>query len=270
MSNIPIVFVSLNNNIYNENVLKMAKKHNEDVRILFSSNETYPDDIAGQNLNEYTNLYNHFAENVYKHMSTNSAEIELMSFKRIMVLYEYMKSNNINVLFYCDNSVLLNVNISELGFDISKPHYCIPDNSQNIYRWSASMHTSLLTLEFLENLIELILDTYQNNISLIEDKHNHHKTTNTAGGICDMTFLYLYSKDDEVINLLMYGFDHSINTDESNVCNFYKIVNNQKVLRIRDEKIYTTLSTDNEVILYSLNFPGYFMNQFNDYFQKIY
>jgi len=45
--------------------------------------------------------------NVYKHLSTNDYNFELMCFNRWFILLNYMKAKNINMCFHIDSDVLL-------------------------------------------------------------------------------------------------------------------------------------------------------------------
>lgn len=270
MTSIPIVFVLHYKNIMSDDILLHIKNNNPNIYLLTSDSNTnsYPPDIIVDDLNRYCTLFEYFVTNIYKHMSTNPESLELLGFQRLFVLYEFMLYNQFDSIFYCDNNVLLNVNINSLDFDFSKPHYCIPDNSVK-YRCSASIHTSILPIDFLDDLINFIFDTYKNNINVLKDKYTYHIDNNKDGGICDMTFLYLFSLENDVTNMLDLNFDHGINTSESRNLDHYKMINCNKIIKIESNVIYTELSNNTECVLHSLKFGNDNMIMFDEYLKLL-
>tara|TARA_Y100000816_G_C26070778_1_gene563199 strand:- start:976 stop:1527 length:552 start_codon:yes stop_codon:yes gene_type:complete len=182
-----------------------------------------------------------------------------------------MKEKEIECAFFMDNSILLNVNVNELDFDWDKVYYCIPDNSKKPYRWSASLHCAVVNLEFLSNFVSMCLEYYQdeNKMSILREKYDYHTSKGQPGGICDMTLLYLYSKDNEVVNLLDYGFDHTITSDESSKSNYYIIKNDLKDYFVYDGKIKVKNFTEEYEVLHTLNFQGQGLRYFDDIYKQL-
>ena len=266
MNQIPVVFFLHYKNVMTDDIILHAQKKNKTIYVITSDSHTntYPPDVIVDDLNKYCTLFEYFVTTIYKHMSTNSESLELIGFQRLFVLYEFMKHHNLESVFYCDNNVLLNVDVNSLNFDVLKPYYCIPDNSTK-YRYSASIHTSVLPMNFLDDLINFMFDTYRNNINILKDKYNYHIDNNKSGGICDMTFLYLYSLENEVTNMLDLNFDHGINTAESSTSSQYKMMNCNKIIKIESNVIYTQLSNNTECVLHSLKFDNGSMVILDDY-----
>ena len=72
-----------------------------------------------------------------------------------------MKDKDLETVFFMDNCIFLNTNVTELKLDMDKPHYCIPDNTKKPYRWSASLHSALVNIDFLGNFIAFCNEYYQ-------------------------------------------------------------------------------------------------------------
>ena len=171
-----------------------------------------------------------------------------------------------------DNCVLLNKNVSKLGLDVEKTYYCIPDNTKKPYRWSASLHCAFINIDFLDQFVSMCFEYYQNEdkMKILHEKNDFHKETKQDGGICDMTLLYLYSKENEVINLLDKGFDHTLTSDESSKSNYYRIKDDIKDIMITEGKMMVRTFTDEYTEMNTLNFQGNALKCFPNVYEKLY
>jgi hypothetical protein len=70
--------------------------------------------------------------------------------------------------------------------------------NQDNSRWVSSPHFSYWTLEALEDFTNFCIEAYSNKniLDKLEEKYQGHIENNKPGGICDMTLLYLWSKDN--------------------------------------------------------------------------
>jgi len=272
MSNIPVIFIQYGSHRYTKDMLTLAKKNNERVILITTSDEVdvFKEVVEVYAIESYFNMTSFF-KTIYVHMSSNTDAVEFFNFQRILVLYEFMKDKDIENVFFCDNSILLNVDVNDLGLDMQKTYYCIPDNTKKPYRWSASIHCAMLNLDFMECFVSFVFEHYQDDdkLKILKDKYDFHQETNNSGGICDMTLLYLYSKDNEIENLLDIGFDHTITSDESSTANYYKLVSGMKDITVKDGKFYAKTFRDDFQILHSLNFQGQVLKDFDYYYNKL-
>ena len=272
MSNIPVIFIQYGSHKFTKDILTLAKKHNERVILITTTDdlEVFKDIVEVYSIDNYFNMTSFF-KNMYVHMSTNAEAVEFFNFQRILVLYEFMKEKELANVFFCDNSVLLNVDVNTLDLNLEKTYYCIPDNTKKPYRWSASIHCAMLNLDFMESFVSFIFEHYQDDdkFKTLKEKYEFHKDTNNPGGICDMTLLYLYSKEYEVENLLDLGFDHTITSDESSTANYYKLVSGLKDISVKDERFYAKTFRDDVQVLHSLNFQGQAIKDFDYYYNKL-
>ena len=271
---IPVIIIQYSSHQHTKELYLAAKKHNDRVILITSKSDLEQLDKSifteVYAIESYPNLSTFF-RNIYKHMSTNAELNELFNFKRIMVLCEFMKEHDIENVFYMDNCVLLNKNISKLGLDIDKTYYCIPDNTKKPYRWSASLHSAFVNIDFLDQFVSMCFEYYQNEskLKILQEKYNFHKETNQDGGICDMTLLYLYSKENEVVNLLDSGFDHTLTSDESSKSNYYRIKDDIKDIVVSDGKVMVKTFTDDYTEMNTLNFQGNALKYFPSVYSKL-
>src|SRR6185312_5570076 len=131
---------------------------------------------------------------VYKHMSTNTREFEEICIKRLFILRNFMNQQNIDVCYYSDSDVMI---YDDLGvvYQQYKDYdavYTLPQN-QDDYRWVASACCSYWKKQTINEFCEFIIESYTGKgKELLDEKWKYHVDNNIAGGICDMTLLYLF------------------------------------------------------------------------------
>lgn len=124
-------------------------------------------------------------------MSTNPYQFELNCFKRFYLLYDFMQEKDFKDCMMLDSDLCTYVDYSEMEFKEYDMALSMAEE-QEPYVWSASPHCSYWTLEALESFISFFERTYNSNIKILEEKWVWHKENGVAGGICDMTLLYLW------------------------------------------------------------------------------
>ena len=170
--------------IYNKNVVLITDTSSEHLKI-----KQYLID----QLNEGVATF----EDKYVHMSSNSVSFELICIKRWFLLRNYMNKYNIDVCYYSDSDVMIYDNLTAVysfykEFDAA---YTMTEYQEN-YRWSASACCSFWKRETINRFCDFILDLYSTSkIEKLKQKWNYHQQNNIPGGICDMTLLYLFTKE---------------------------------------------------------------------------
>ena len=158
----------------------------------------------------------------YIHYSSNTEEFELLCFRRYFYLLDSIKKFDIKNFWMIDSDVLLLDSLAGYqnflegeGYDCS---LSIEEGQENGYKWSASPHISYWTRDSLGSFVEFLGGFYTEELKNIIEKYEHHKVHGISGGICDMTALYLWSRNQGKIdsNLLAHRkgfgyFDHNIN-----------------------------------------------------------
>ena len=140
----------------------------------------------------HSEKYNHFAK-IYEHMSSNPYKFELICFERYFLTYEYMKKNGLMDCVMMDSDVCLYELITKETFQNVELAISIPEQKTK-YSMSASAHFSYWTIGAMEEMLEFLISSYENKVPEIYEKWEWHEKTGTPGGICDMTLLYLFSR----------------------------------------------------------------------------
>ena len=178
-------------------------------------------------------------------MSSNRYEFELICFKRYFILKKIMEEIKEENAIMLDSDILTYINFSNCDFT---KYYCglSINMKQNDYRWSVSPHCSFWSMEAINDFTKYCIDTYSNNIEILNNKYNYHKERSIKGGICDMTLLYLWSKNKKnifniCVNRNNETFDHCLSSSENYFKNEYqlnRILGIKKVIIIREKNTF--------------------------------
>lgn len=160
-------------------------------------------------------------EKAYHHLSKNPEEFELRCFTRWGLIKAMMEQDGLKTIFYCDSDVLLYTNVGQFFSSDVEASYSIPED-QPEFRWSASAHVSFFSYEKLKSLWDFMLSTYVHRTETygqLKSKYKHHLATQSPGGVCDMTLLYLFAQKNDVVPICKVvdgmTFDHNINSSEN-------------------------------------------------------
>lgn len=236
---IPVIFAHEGNQDYLRIAIEQARRSGNKVVLLGDYDNLYlPADVWSS--------WEHYKDStfpeIYRHLSSNHAEFELRCFQRWFAIKRWMKACNIEHIFYCDSDVMLYCDVTQWAESVGNPDvsYQIPKHQPD-YRWSASAHVSLWSLAALEEFCDFMLATYTrpSGMALLEQKWQWHRAERKSGGICDMTVLYLWSLETEVLNnaKVINGatFDHNINVSENYEVNEYEMEDGHKRLWLHED-----------------------------------
>lgn len=216
--------------------------------------------------------------NKFKNYSTNSFEFEWFCFARIFILEKFLKDFGLNEIFYIDSDNILLVDVRNLEFT-SNCAYSIPNTQEN-YRHSASIHSSLIDVKFCYEFEKLFYQIYvtRDKHSLIDKKIEYHQKNNVIGGINDMTLNYLLNAENIIKpqNLLetirykgnpSYIFMNNFNTAEGlNKLDSYEIKNGKMKIYNRDSILDMYLNQKLKIC--NIHFQGgakKYLNRFTKY-----
>ena len=138
---------------------------------------------------------------VYQHMSTNPKEYEVFCYLRWFYLLDYMEALGLERALHLDSDVLLYGSMDQLScsYPISRGSagFCVPDEAHESLLWAASAHVGLFTVEALRRFCEFTITTFieKNWLSQYRYKWKHHGASR-PGGICDMTTLYFFYREN--------------------------------------------------------------------------
>lgn len=190
-SNVIIIVVHRGNQEYLRDALRCARNAgNEVVLIGDQSNSGDPQWVDYRSCQ--SDAYEEFVK-IYEHMSSNPYKFELICFERYFLTHSYMKQNGLSECVMMDSDVCLYEKIKKELFANTDLAISIPEQKTK-YTMSASAHFSYWTIEAMEEMLNYLIFAYKNRLPEIYEKWEWHKTTNSPGGICDMTLLYLFAK----------------------------------------------------------------------------
>ena len=213
---LPVLFVHNGKQWYLKKTIQMAEEYNDRVILLGDAdNRSFCRNWIDQNsLNQKRFLE---FKKIYEHMSSNSYQFELNCFKRFYLIYDFLVQHEMTECIMLDSDLCSFVCYSELDF-IKKGFYAaysVPE-TQEPFVWTGSPHMSYWKTDGLEQFLEFVEDCYRNKIELLKEKYEYHKKSGRDGGICDMTLLYLWQKNNKawVYNTAVRTkdgvFDHSL------------------------------------------------------------
>lgn len=124
-NDIPIIIFHLGNQEYVKLCLQQVKKYNNNVILLNNNPDNFKEyqneTCQIVNYRDYYINANSFT-GLYKHFSSNSHQLELICIIRWIIVYQYMKSNNIKRAFICDSDILIYENITSINHKYLKDY----------------------------------------------------------------------------------------------------------------------------------------------------
>ncbi|MEB3310592.1 MAG: hypothetical protein VKJ02_10190 [Snowella sp.] len=170
----------------------------------------------------------------YVKMCTYDEKYDDVCWKRLFMLEEWMKRNNATQAFFLDSDIMTFANYSSVLAPVLSGNYTTflnePQNQSN-FRWSSCSHFAYWTLEAIEDFTSFCIEAYRSNKDLrtqLDAKWQWHIDNQQPGGICDMTLLYFWSKNNprvanftKVINDMTV--EHCINVSENYLDDEYQM-----------------------------------------------
>lgn len=192
--------------------VSQAEKYNEKV-ILFGDRSMHPYSNNWVDISNFTSEKWSAFLNVFENFSTFPDEWAKGVFKRFFIFEEYMKRKGISkcvildsdVLVWCDFQKLEFIKEKDVALEIAGDQRMRTLPFENEYRWVACAGVAVMTLAALSDFTDFVIDTYSNYKQLLLEKWNVHVEYRQAGGVCEMSLLYLWlkerSEEYEVLNL---------------------------------------------------------------------
>ncbi len=181
----PVVVIHRGNQRYFRDVIGFAEKNGNEVYVIGDdSNRNCDNWIDYRDLN--TDLCDRFCA-VYKHMSTNPYNYELICFQRYYWMYEFMVRKGLNQCFHLDSDILLFMKLNSSIFEDVCDAACSYVPPKMGLQGVASIHFSYWTRDALYDFLQFLIDAYENRLDIIESQYEKEK--GNPGGICDMRLL---------------------------------------------------------------------------------
>jgi len=234
-----IIFVHKGYSEYLEYSLRQATHTSRTSEVFLlgdASNDRFPF-IKHVDISGYRSSADEFAGR-YEQMSSNDYEFELFCFQRWFIIKDFMERSGLERAFVCDSDVMsyCDIDCEEAKLGPYSAAFCLPARQTN-YRWCGSAHVSFWSLKTLVRFCTYALDSYTDAVrkASLKTKWEYHLDTNRPGGVCDMTVLYLFALENEIINLSAIrdgsSFDHNINHAENEFDDEYEMARGIKRIR---------------------------------------
>ena len=282
---IPIVFVHKGDSWYLPYVLRQALFVNNNSHVTLISDVKDNSDIEGLQIflisDLYTNLVSEFTQ-LYKHISTNSQNYEIFCWLRWFYLLAYMEKNNINQVFYLDSDVLIFTQpeyIVNLYPEINNScAFLTPKQKHSSYYWCSGGHISYWTKDILRKFCHFTINTFKQDdlLNMYNQKWNWHINNKVSGGICDMTTLYLFSREysDCVVNFLSNNregcFDMNFNSSSNFLESEYELQNNHKKTIFQNNKKLGLRKDKTTIYFHNIHFQGWAKKLIPNYYRGKY
>lgn len=168
-------------------MLDSLRKTNPNIDIYFPNPNSFSLNIKGIKdisfINNEIDGLNELREK-YVHFSTNPAEFEIACIERFFILRHVVKKLGIEKFFTIETDCLIFSSFNE-DFERNKLK-----NHATYLTDNTCISTGFLTLDFLENYCNSVLNTYNSNkvVDCMRGWYAEYIAGNNLGGICDMTF----------------------------------------------------------------------------------
>lgn len=242
----PVIFIHYGNSEYLGYSLMQAKivnKNSDVILIGDDSNNCYPF-ITHINVNDNSKSATEFAK-LYKHMSPNAYDFELICFQRWFILRDFMIKYGLNTCYYQDSDVLLYTDINEANF--SSFHLV----------FTAGTGSSIFINNFntLCDFCSYIEDFYVNKSSKELESIYQERILN---GISDMTlFLFYYQQYPDKIFDLSNIVNESVFDFNINCSQGFETWFGRKKIYLTNEGIFGKhIELDKLIRLKALHFQG--------------
>lgn len=258
---IPLVIACYGKQKYLPIVLHHAEKHNAH-SVIIGDQQTR---ALGAEHFLFTDYNDGDFSRTYEHMGHGGHRFHLFCFERWFAIRNYMREHSVEKAFVCDADVMIYCDLEqeEEKFGDYLAVYSVPENQPG-YRWSAGGIVSYWTLAGLESFCDFMFQAYTSAEGLAElrKKWQWHQESGWHGGVCDMTLLYLFSKEHHVEGICQVrdhtAFDHNINVSENYHPDEYMMTaGGVKTLKWQDNQPYAyNLVLNDWVRFNSLHFQG--------------
>lgn len=245
MTALPVVFIHLGEiPTYLYKAIDQAASFGNQIYLL---TDTPPrDDLVNANVvnvKPYSLDQTAFASR-YRHMSSNPFEFEFICIYRWFILKNFMQALDLERVLYLDSDVYLYCHTREIqqnyedrSFEFA---YSVPQDQADFY-WAGTACCAIWTITGITRFCELIFSLYEPGYhNLLHDKWAWHQRSNTPGGVCDMTLLYAFAKEDGFLNLAIphrgNAFDFNNRIADNHVRNEFKFAES-KVFKAKTKSL---------------------------------
>ena len=266
-----IIITHKGNPKYLKYVLAQLKATNPSANIILmgdKSNNKYPY-IKHVMLSDYSTLANKFA-NIYIHKNSTDINYELFCYQRWFCVLEYMTKHHLEDVFSLDSDVLVYDNLQNLHnflkkYDFAVSAKSLTDETISPGYWIAGPPLGYFKQNALKDLCNFFENSYKEEkyLKLFDEKMAYHAKRKEPFGVCDMTQIYFFAKENQnkLFNLsdIFELNNEKVRIDETilDTSDFVE-ENGHKKLQIKNKTAYCFSKYNNEKIRFPLiHFQGY-------------
>jgi hypothetical protein len=217
--------------------------------------------------------WHHFLR-VFENMSTYPDAWAQGIFKRFYLIEEYLRTNNYTECIIMDSDVLVYLDFlkyepflhCKAALEIPADQDMSGIKAPNGLKMCAIAGVAYFTLEALSDFNDYCIDIYENHRDILQPKYDAHLTYGLAGGICEMTLLYLWAKSQpqgSVLNLMEehegHVFNGPIATEENLLPHEFAVsrITMVKKFRFQNGQPFFIRKDDGKLVAtYSFHFGG--------------
>jgi len=253
-ANIPVILIHKGYDYDCQAAINQARFFKNDVTCITDNTSLINCNIA--DIAKYQATSNEFKKHYVELSTCGVPYYELFCFQRWFILFEYMRDNKIDEIFYIDSDVLLYTDVND-----DREYF-------KNYIFTLVLKTAGLASYFsyngLKSLCMFLMEIYSNKDSYefakIASHYHVRQDFKLPGGVCDMTLLEYYGryKCANGVGEMTFirdnaVYDHNINESDS----FYELDNNIKKIKMIDGLPYCYNShTKCDIRFKSLHFQG--------------
>jgi len=201
----------------------------------------------------------------YTHLNISGLEYEIFCFKRWIYCRNLVRKLDIQKFFYSDSDNIIYSDLEEVYESIGRPELClsVPEHQPELRR-SATGAVSYWSADNIEKFCDFMQECYTNDDSFtpLWEKWVWHRDNQIPGGICDMTVLWHFVRQNPAFILTEVlpdntTFDHNINSSENYLKNEYEMKGPIKNIQFHDNVPHCkNLITGEMVKFHNLQFQG--------------
>lgn len=260
---IPVIFWHRGGSDYLKTALRQAEKYMSEVILIgdkdnrsFSMNWHDTDLLPSNKWEEF--------QSVYENFSLNDAKFEMRCFERYFYVREFCSREQIDRFFLMDSDLLI---FDNLNLYFSDAERAFSRTERKTESWSVSPHCGLWSLKDIISFTDYLIRYYRTSVDVLKGKFEEFKRNNTKGGICDMTLLYLWLRENDLpyqntAETGRYCIDHAISVAHNAIPDEYKtsVLTGCKKIHFMHGKPYLTKRDGTKVRALALHCSGGYKN----------
>lgn len=266
---IPVVFLHVGEQDYFADAINIAGRKNQ-VYVLGNQTGEFLKKInKGCNVSFYNiqkySLAGELFKSVYEHFHSGAVPQQVICYVRWFMIRNFMIESDISAIFHADSDLAVLSDMTEVYKARAAPNLALMTQSnQPDYRWVASGHGSFWSIKAMCDFCDYTIESYQNPIEKqkLQEKYRWHLANNVEGGVCDMTQLYLFSRNYKTQSLSLVWeddnscFDDNVNSSENYNPDEYEMQYGIKKILSNKDSFYFVTKNNKSILTHTIHCQG--------------